>query len=285
MSHILLDSGDPQETQEILQLLSAANPPRTLHGQTTNPTLVSKNPYASERVAKGEKFTKHELLEFYKQVIQDISKLIPNGSVSIEVYADHETTAAQMIAQAEEMWSWISNAHIKLPTTTEGLKAARQLIDKKMRVNMTLVFSQQQAAAVYAATTGAKKGDVFLSPFIGRLDDIGQNGMDLIANILKMYKSGDGHVEVLTASVRSIEHFQAALKLNSDIITSPQKILKPWAESGAKIDANFIYSPQNLTPIAYEEITLNKDWNEYDIAHELTDKGVTSFTNDWNNLL
>ncbi|PIQ77165.1 transaldolase [Candidatus Peregrinibacteria bacterium CG11_big_fil_rev_8_21_14_0_20_46_8] len=290
MSRIFLDSGDPQETQEIIQLLSAAQPPRQLDGQTTNPTLVSKNPYAKGRADNGDKFTEHELLAFYKQVIQDISKLIPHGSVSIEVYADDNTSAQEMIEQAEDMWTWIPNAHIKLPTTAEGLKAARALIDKKMRVNMTLVFSQQQAAAVHAATTGAQKGDVFLSPFIGRLDDIGQNGMDLIANCLKMYRAADSHVEVLTASVRSVEHLQAALQLNSDIITAPHKILKPWAEAGAGIEENFTYQSMSanntpLAPIAYEELDLSQNWSAFNIGHELTTKGISSFTEDWNKLI
>ena len=73
---------------------------------------------------------------------------------------------------------------------TEGLKAAEISVKEGMRVNMTLVFSQEQAAAVYAATLGAKKGDVFLSPFVGRLDDRGENGMDFIANTIKMYERG-----------------------------------------------------------------------------------------------
>ncbi len=97
---------------------------------------------------------------------------------------------------------------------------------------MTLCFSQAQAAAVYAATRGAKKGEVFVSPFIGRLDDRGENGMDLIANILKMYGKGDGHVEVLTASVRTLDHLLCAIKLGSDIITAPLAVLKEWKEKG-----------------------------------------------------
>ena len=91
--------------------------------------------------------------------------------------------AEDMLPQGREMFSWIPNAHIKFPTSHEGLKAADQAVQEGLRVNLTLCFSQEQAAAVYAATKGAKKGDVFVSPFIGRLDDRGENGMDLIANI------------------------------------------------------------------------------------------------------
>lgn len=96
---------------------------------------------------------------------------------------------------------------------------------------MTLCFSQEQAAAVYAATHGAKKGQVFVSPFIGRVDDRGENGMDLIKNILKMYEKGDRHVEVLTASLRNLNHLLYSIKVGSDIVTSPFKILKGWGEN------------------------------------------------------
>ena len=151
---------------------------------------------------------------------------------------------------------------------------------------MTLVFSQEQAAAVYAATKGAKKGDVFLSPFVGRLDDRGENGMDFISNVLKMYQQGDGHVEVLTASVRSQEHFLKALELGSDIITSPLKILKEWKETGMPVSSEKLkVESQKLKPIEYEEISLDKSWQEYNIKHELTDKGIEKFAEDWNALI
>src|SRR3989339_217562 len=112
-TRIFLDSGDPQETKQVLSALGF------LDGQTTNPSLIAKN-------------------------------------------------------------TWIPNAHIKFPITASGLEAAHILTSEGMRVNMTLCFSQQQAAAVYVATRGVKKGDVFLSPFIGRLDDQGENGMNMI---------------------------------------------------------------------------------------------------------
>ena len=137
-----------------------------------------------------------------------------------------------MLAQGREMFSWIPNAHVKFPSSREGLSAAEQAVQKGLRVNLTLCFSQEQAAAVYAATRGAKKGQVFVSPFIGRLDDRGENGMDLIAHILRMYGKGDGHVEVLTASVRTMDHLLYALKLGSDIITAPLTLLKQWGEKG-----------------------------------------------------
>ena len=151
---------------------------------------------------------------------------------------------------------------------------------------MTLCFQQEQAAAVYAATKGAKKGDVFVSPFIGRLDDRGENGMDLIANILKMYGKGDGHVEVLTASVRNIDHHLYALRLGSDIITSPFEILKEWAGDKLRVPGEkYHYNAGDLRAIPYIDIDLAKGWRDYDIRHELTDKGMARFSADWNSLI
>lgn len=272
---IFLDSGDPAETKSALELLGF------LDGQTTNPSLIAKNPETA-----GKKFSKDQLFSFYRKVVEEISLLIPQGSVSIEVYADAKTTAEQMLEQGREFFKWIPNAHIKYPTTSEGLKAAEISVKEGIRVNMTLVFSQEQAAAVYAATQGAKKGQVFLSPFIGRLDDRGENGMDLIANIIKIYAQGDGHVEVLTASVRSLDHYWEAIRLGSDIITTPFKILKEWAEAGKKMPSeDFAYSPKGLKPISYEQIDLNKPWQKYNIHHDLTDAGIGKFASDWNALL
>jgi len=275
-----LDSGDPNETREIIKLLGF------LDGQTTNPTLISKNPKAKSRLEKGERFTKEEIFNFYKEVVIEISGIIPNGSVSIEVYADKNTTHQEMLEQGREMFSWIPNAHIKFPTTSEGLTAAEQAVKEGMAVNMTLCFSQEQAAAVYASTKGVKKGDVFVSPFIGRLDDRGENGMDLIENIVRMYEKGDHHVEVLTASVRNLDHFLYAIKLQSDIITAPFKVLKQWGEKGMPVpDADFKYEASNLKPIPYQEIDLNKPWQDYNIHHELTGIGIDKFSADWNSLI
>ena len=279
-TRIFLDGGDPGETREAIRLLGF------LDGQTTNPTLISKNPEARKRIERGEKFSTDEILNFYHGVVKEISGLIPQGSVSVEVYADASTRAEDMLKQGKEMFSWIPNAHIKFPTSAEGLKAAQQAIKEGLRVNMTLCFQQEQAAAVHAATRGAKKGEVFVSPFIGRLDDKGENGMDLIANILKMYERGDGHVELLTASVRNIDHHLYALKLGSDIITSPFKILKEWAENGLRVPGDeYRYNAGDLKAIQYRDIVLTKNWQEYDIRHELTDKGMARFSADWNSLI
>lgn len=276
---IFLDGGDPQETKQLLKKMGF------LDGQTTNPTLISKNPSAQKRLENGEKFSSEEIMDFYKQVVSEISKLIPNGSVSIEVYADENTSSSEMVNQALRMYEWIPNAHIKFPTTKEGLMAAEESVKRGIRVNMTLVFSQSQAAAVYAATRGAIKGQVFISPFIGRLDDKGENGMDLIKNIIEMYKKGDGHVEVLTASVRNMDHFNAALALGSDIITAPFKLIKDWKTKGASVPEKYSYKPKDLKPIEYQDLDLSEDWQSFDIKHQLTDKGIEKFSEDWNALI
>lgn len=279
-SKIFLDSGDPAQTKATLELLGF------LDGQTTNPTLVSKNPYAKERFDKGEKFTEQEIIDFYKQVVTEVSGLIPNGSVSIEVHADENTTAEDMLAQARAMNAWIPNAHIKYPTTTEGLKAAAQSIKENIRVNMTLCFTQDQAAAVYAATKGAKPGDVFVSPFVGRLDDIGENGMDLIGNCVRMYRSGDGHVEVLSASVRNMDHFMQSLALGADIITAPYAVLEEWGRTGMPLpEDGFTHAAGDLKEIPYKDLDLNAPWESFDIHHALTDKGIDRFSADWKNLI
>ncbi|MBI3385885.1 transaldolase [Candidatus Gottesmanbacteria bacterium] len=285
---ILLDSGDPQETKETLQLLGF------LDGQTTNPTLLSKNPEVKKRLERGEKFTREEIYELYKQVVGEISDLLPRGSVSIEVYADKTITAETMLAQGREMYGWIPNAHIKFPTTKEGLTAAVRAIREGIRVNMTLVFSQEQAAAVYAATLRFRSGqatlpgfkNIFVSPFVGRLDDQGENGMDLIKNVTQMYRGGDGHVGVLTASVRSVEQLLYAIRLGSDCITLPFKIIKEWGEKGLPMPAaDFHYDPGSGTIIPYKEIDIHGDWQAFPITHALTERGLEKFSGDWNALI
>lgn len=277
---IFLDGGIPDETKEAVRLLGF------LDGQTTNPTLITKHPSFLACQAKGEKCTEEDGWKYYNEIVSKISLLVKNGSVSIEVYADQTTKAEEMITKGEELFRWIPNAHVKLPITADGLKAAETLVSRGIRVNMTLCFSQEQAAAVYSATKDAKKGDVFVSPFIGRLDDIGENGMSLIENILKMYKDGDGHVEVLVASVRSIDHFLRSLQLKADIITSPFKILKEWKDMGMPIsNDDYQYKIDNLKDIPYQELDLSKTWQEFNISHDLTDKGIERFSEDWNTLV
>jgi transaldolase len=257
-----------------------------LDGQTTNPTLISRNPEARRHLEQGGAFTPDQIKNFYREVVQKISRIIPQGSISIEVYADAATKAEEMVSQGREMFSWINQAHIKYPTTPEGLKAANRSLQMGMRVNLTLCFTQEQAAGVYAATRGAPKGSVYISPFVGRLDDLGENGMDLIADILRLYRKGDGHVEVLTASVRSLEHLLYALHLGSDIITAPFKVLEEWADQGMPLpDMDYSYDQRDLKEIPFKDFDLNREWQSFDLSHELTAKGLENFARDWKALI
>lgn len=278
-SKIFIDGGDPNETLEAKSLLGY------IDGQTTNPTLIAKNPLAMERIAKGDKFDKEELISFYKKVVVAIASIV-DWSVSIEPYVDKNSSVEQILTQAREMYSWApAKAWIKFPATFQGLEAAYMAIKEGIRVNMTLVFSQEQAASIYVATRHTKE-PVFVSPFVGRLDDQGEDGMQLVANILRMYQAGDGHVLTLTASVRSIKHLLYALKLGSPVITVPFKVFKQWGEMGfPEPSSEFVYDNDGFKPIPYREITLEKNWREYDFSHPLTDIGIGKFCEDWNKLV
>lgn len=278
---IFLDSGSAEDTKIVLATLGF------LDGQTTNPSLFVKNPKIQERLSRGEKFTKEEINENYKKLIQDIRKLIPEKSVSIEVYANKETHVEEILSQAREMNTWVEKPHIKLPITPAGLEAAHILSSEGLKVNMTLIFQQEQAAAVYAATQGSTKGDIFLSPFVGRLDDIGINGLSLISDIQKIYSLGDAHVEILMASVRGMNHFLKALEAEVDIITVPKKLLLDWAEMGmplTRINQNSL-DQDGLKNIKSENIKLDLEYTDYNIQHDLTDKGLKKFADDWNNII
>src|SRR5262249_53481315 len=167
-----------------------------------------------------------------------------------------------MFAQGEEMFFWIPNAYIKYPCTHEGLNAAQMSVRQRIRVNMTLCFSQEQAAAVYAATKGSKE-PVYVSPFVGRLDDRGESGIDLVKSIKTMYGNGDGHVHVLAASIRHLDHLHASFVLGVELATVPAKVIEKWATSNFPMpDRGFIYkavstSGEPLKPIPYKELDLN----------------------------
>lgn len=281
---ILVDGGDPDETARIRNLLGF------LDGQTTNPTLVAKNPEVQQRIASGHKLSLSEQKEEYKKIVQSISPLVESAGVSIEVFADFDTTAEQMVAQGEEMFTWIPNAYIKYPCIPEGLKAAKISIEKGMRVNMTLCFSQSQAAAVYSVTQGSKE-PVYVSPFVGRLDDHGEDGMGLVANLKRMYRQGDGHVHVLAASIRRLEHLLCSFALGVELATVPGKILEQWAEKGCPLpDQGFRYEALDahgnaLRPILYQQLDLQAPWESFDLKHELTDIGIRKFVEDYKSTL
>jgi len=281
---ILIDGGDPEESIRIKNLLGF------LDGQTTNPTLVAKNPDVRRRIASGHKLSPEEQNDEYKQIVQKISPVVGDAGVSIEVFADFDTTAEEMLKQGREMYSWIPNAYIKYPCTHEGLRAAQESVRSNMRVNMTLCFSQEQAAAVYSATKGAKQ-PVYVSPFVGRLDDHGENGMDVVKNIKKMFERGDGHVHVLAASIRRLEHLLYSFALKSELATVPANVLEKWAAQGSELpEQNFQYravdgAGKELKPIQYKEINLDAPWETFDIQHELTTQGIKKFVADYKSTL
>jgi transaldolase len=271
---ILVDGGDPAETQRVKDLLGFVD------GQTTNPSLIAKNPEIRQLVASGHKLTADQEAEEYKRIVRQISPLVGDAGVSIEVFADLNTTAEDMFRQGKEMFSWIPNAYVKYPCTSEGLKAAHMSVEAGIRVNMTLCFSQTQAAAVYAATRGSK-APVYVSPFVGRLDDHGKNGVDVISNIKRMYAKGDGHVLVLAASIRNVEHLLFSFAAGAELVTVPAHVLQQWAEKGFPLpDEKFSY-PAVGESIPYEELDLNQPWESFNIDHELTRKGIEKFVADY----
>ena len=275
---ILVDGGDPEETLRVKKLIGFVD------GQTTNPSLIAKNPEIRKRIASGNTLSPQEENDEYKKIVEAISPLVGDAGVSIEVFADLDTKAEEMLAQGEEMFSWIPNAYIKYPCTREGLRAAEISVARQIRVNMTLCFSQQQAAAVYAATKGSRT-PVYVSPFIGRLDDIGQNGVDLIKNIKRMFDQSDHHVLVLAASIRSVQHLLYALQVQSELITVPGKVLEQWTKEGMPMPGDdFVYEVIGAK-IPYEELNLERSWDQFNLDHELTRKGIQNFVSDYKSTL
>ena len=274
MTKIYLDSGDPAETKIISDQLGF------LDGQTTNPSLIVKNPEVQKCKTGEKECSESDLLHFYKDIVTDLRTQLDQGqSVSIEVYADANTTAQEMITQGTEMNTWIPDAHIKLPITAAGLEAANHFVNNGVNVNMTLCFTVDQALAVHAATRGCAKGQVYVSPFIGRLDDIGESGVDLIENILNVFTGVKSNVEVLAASIRTKDHVIDTMALGCDLLTIPYKVLS-------------LYSKKEMQELLHAEIvdrvpaeiSDDKEWNEYDISHSLTNTGLSKFAQDWRSI-
>lgn len=268
---IFLDSGDPVETIQTMELLGS------LDGQTTNPSLIAKSPEIQEFL-KTQKFTRTDLFEKYHNIALQIQKILPKGDISAEVYADENSTADELLDQAYKIAQWFPGIFVKLPITKAGLAAAQQLVSDDISVNMTLCFSQDQAAAVHMATKHATNARVYVSPFIGRLDDIGYNGSDLIKNIQTMYREWGSHVGVLGASVRSVDHIKTCTTEQVSAITIPFKLIK---EIHDRVVATV--ESKELSPIKYKELE-ELSWSEYNIEHELTSKGLAKFAADWNAL-
>jgi transaldolase len=204
---------DTAEIAEIRELADTG----LLDGVTTNPSLVHKS---------GRDFL---------EVVREIAGVVC-GPVSAEVVAlDYDG----MMREAEVLRKIASNIAVKVPLTPAGLKACKALTDDGSMVNVTLCFSAAQALLA------AKAGATFISPFVGRLDDIGQSGMELIADIRQIYDQYDFATEILVASVRHPMHVVEAAKIGADVMTAPPKII----------------------------------WQLF--KHPLTDAGIAAFLKDW----
>lgn len=205
---------DTAEIAEIKELNSYG----LIDGVTTNPTLIAKS---------GRKF---------QEVIAEICQEVV-GPVSAEVAA---TDYAGMVREGDILSKIAKNVCIKLPLTLDGLKACRYFANKGIQTNVTLCFSAAQAVLV------AKAGATFVSPFVGRLDDIGQDGLNLIGEICEIYANYQNFkTEVLVASVRNPIHIVESAKLGAHVATIPAKIIKQL------------------------------------VQHPLTDKGLETFVKDW----
>jgi len=180
-----------------LEQIKEAQALGVLDGVTTNPSLVAKEGI------KGRK----KLLEHYVKICE-----IVDGDVSAEVIS---TDFDGMIAEAHELASLHPNIVVKVPMIKEGLKAIKYLSDKGIKTNCTLVFSPGQGILA------AKAGATYVSPFIGRLDDIASDGIDLIYKLVHIYPSYGFETQVLAASIRSTQHIIQCAEAGADVITSP----------------------------------------------------------------
>ena len=169
-----------------------------LDGVTTNPTLVAKE--------KGD----------FKALVRKICETV-GGPVSVEAMS---TKAEEIYKEGKELAKIHPNIVIKVAMTEEGLKATTMLAEDDIKVNMTLIFSANQALLA------AKAGASYVSPFIGRLDDIGENGMDLVAEIMDIFDNYDFGTEIIVASVRHPIHVTQAAMMGADIATIPYDVLK-----------------------------------------------------------
>lgn len=278
-----VDSCDPADTQKAIALLGS------IDGQTTNPTLLTKNPDIQTYLAQGKKLQLSELLSMYEQAIQAIASYT-TGALSVEVYADWNTKSEEMVEQAYRMKEWSSHIYIKFPTIPEGLKAAAAFTKSGGHANMTLVFDQLQAAAVYSATQDTQ-GTAFVSPFVGRWDDRGFFGLNIIQHIKSMYAAFDAqrgkatcHVEILAASLRNLDHIHGAIVFGADILTAPVSAYQAWIDAGSQYSPK-PPQPNMLVPIPFEELTYTDDFETYEINQDkkgLLNQGLIKFANDWN---
>tara|TARA_B100000780_G_scaffold28050_2_gene17768 strand:+ start:2797 stop:3480 length:684 start_codon:yes stop_codon:yes gene_type:complete len=204
---------DTAEIDEIAEL----NDLGMVDGVTTNPSLIMKSG--------------RDIIEVTKEICDLVS-----GPVSAEVVA---TQANEMIAEGRKLAEIAENIAVKLPLTWDGLKACKVLSSEGKMVNVTLCFSGNQALLA------AKSGATFISPFIGRLDDVNIDGMDLIADIRQIYDNYGYETQILAASIRTVNHVTQSALIGADVITAPPKVIKSL------------------------------------INHPLTDQGLAQFMSDW----
>ena len=212
---IFIDTADLDEIRELASW-------GVIDGVTTNPTLVAKS---------GRPF---------KEIIDEIFKIV-DGPISLEAVSEK---ADDIVKEAKSLVSKVSekyrkNVTIKIPMTPEGLKAVKKLKKEGIKTNVTLVFSANQALLA------AKAGATFVSPFIGRLDDIGQEGMQIIEEIMEIFVNYDIETELIVASIRHPIHVIQAARLGADIATVPPEVIRKMAK------------------------------------HSLTDAGIVRFLKDW----
>jgi len=212
---IFIDTADIDEIKELASW-------GVIDGVTTNPTLIAKS---------GRPF---------KEIIDEIFKIV-DGPISLEAVSEK---ADDMVKEAKSLVSKVSekyrkNVTIKIPMTPEGLKAVKKLKKEGIKTNVTLVFSANQALLA------AKAGATFVSPFIGRLDDIGQEGMKIIEEIMEIFVNYDIETELIVASIRHPIHVIQAARLGADIATVPPEVIRKMAK------------------------------------HSLTDVGIERFLKDW----
>ena len=207
---IFLDTANLESIQKYLEL-------GIVDGITTNPTLLFKE--------------NSDPIDAMKKIV----KLV-DGPVSLEVVA---TEFDEMMEESLKLAKYGDNVVVKIPMTSEGLKAVNALTKKNIKTNVTLIFSANQALLA------SKAGASYVSPFIGRLDDIGHDGLTLISDIVQIFASYDISTQVLVASVRHPIHVMESAKLGADVVTLPPEILQKM------------------------------------IHHSLTDKGLDAFLADW----
>jgi transaldolase len=210
---IFIDSADITEIREAAAM-------GAIDGVTTNPSLVAKT---------GRRF---------EDVLADILEVV-DGPISAEVVS---TDSAGMIKEGRKLAALHPNIVVKVPIGAEGMKAVRTLSDENIRVNVTLIFQASQALLA------AKAGAAYVSPFVGRLDDVSEDGMALVSSLVEIFDNYDYGTEILVASVRSPMHFVQAARMGADVSTCPFAVI------------------QQL------------------LRHPLTDLGLARFLADWKNV-